>query len=131
MPLSSVGNVSGGIFACSGRSDNAATVTVDVATDGASWRGTTPGGTLTFSLQRSGSTFCGVIDGTATASDGTVVQFGDASLVKSSSADGRLCGDFTSGALAGMITADVTFLYATGATAFGHCAGNSFTLKRQ
>ncbi len=122
------GNASSSIFMCMGRPDNAATVMVDIVADGAGWRGTVPGATLTITLQPSGADLCGPIDGTATATDGTTVQFGKASLIKSPSSDGSLCGKFSAVRVVGTITADVTFLYPTAAVSFGSCSGNSFTL---
>jgi hypothetical protein len=128
--LSSGGSASSAIFACAGRPDNLATVLVDLSADGAGWRGTAAGSTLVFTLQRRGEDLCGVVGGTATATDGTVLQFGRDSIVKSSSSDDGLCGRVASGGLAGAIAADVTFLYSNTASAasFGSCNGNSFTL---
>lgn len=130
-PLAS-GGAGGAVLVCSGRVDNVATVIVDLVPDGSGWRGTMTGATLSVTLQPSGQELCGQIEGTATASDGTVVQFGKDSSIKSTVSGSGLCGKVSSDTVSGSVTADVTFHYpnaAASSPSFGHCGGNVFSLK--
>jgi hypothetical protein len=119
------------VIACAGRGDNSARLAVDVAVEGTGWRGTSPDGTLVFTLQRNGAEVWGPIAGRATAYDGTVVEFGDNSvgIVWNSRPGAAGVGGtiVSAGQVRGDVEGGVLFRYASG---YGTCAAQSFQMTR-